>query len=67
MAVRLITENCTGCKLCLRACPYGAIDITDGKAQFNDNCTQCGACVSACKFDAIVAETSSPGECPARA
>ncbi|MBN1460982.1 MAG: FAD-binding protein [Armatimonadetes bacterium] len=57
MAVRLITENCTGCKLCLRACPYGAIDITDGKAQFNDNCTQCGACVSACKFDAIVAET----------
>ena len=29
MAVRLISENCTGCKLCLRACPYGAIDIVE--------------------------------------
>jgi electron transfer flavoprotein alpha subunit len=58
MAVRLVTDNCNGCKLCLRACPYGAIDIIDGKAQFNDNCTQCGACVSACKFDAIMAETA---------
>ncbi|MFB3881824.1 MAG: FAD-binding protein [Armatimonadota bacterium] len=58
MAVRLITDNCTGCKLCLRACPYGAIEIIEGKARFNDNCTQCGACASACKFGAIVLETS---------
>ncbi len=58
MAVRLLAENCTGCKLCLRACPYGAIDMVEGKAQFNDNCTQCGACASACTFDAIVAETA---------
>lgn len=58
MAVRIITDNCTGCKLCLRACPYGAIDIVSGKAQFNDNCTQCGACASACKFDAIVLESA---------
>ncbi len=58
MAVRLLAENCTGCKLCLRACPYGAIDMLEGKAQFNDNCTQCGACASACTFDAIVAETA---------
>jgi electron transfer flavoprotein alpha subunit len=58
MAVRLITENCTGCKLCLRACPYGAIAIVEGKAQFDDNCTQCGACASSCKFDAILLESS---------
>lgn len=58
MAVRLLAENCTGCKLCLRACPYGAIDMVEGKAQFNDNCTQCGACASACTFDAIVLETA---------
>ncbi len=58
MAVRLITDNCTGCKLCLRACPYGAIEIVEGKARFNDNCTQCGACASACKFDAIVLEVA---------
>ncbi len=58
MAVRLITENCTGCKLCLRACPYGAIDIVEEKARFNDNCTQCGACASSCTFGAILLETS---------
>jgi len=58
VAVRLITDNCTGCKLCLRACPYGAIEIVEGKARFNEHCTQCGACASACKFDAIVLETS---------
>ncbi len=58
MAVRLIRENCTGCKLCLRACPYGAIDMVEEKAQFNDNCTQCGACASSCKFDAILLEVA---------
>jgi len=58
MAVRLIPENCTGCKLCLRACPYGAIDMVEGKAQFNDNCTQCGACASSCTFDAIQLEVA---------
>jgi electron transfer flavoprotein alpha subunit len=54
----MIADNCTGCKLCLRACPYGAIGIVEGKAQFDDNCTQCGACASACKFGAILLETS---------
>jgi len=58
VAVRLVVENCTGCKLCLRACPYGAIDIIEGKARFNDNCTQCGACASSCKFGAILLESS---------
>jgi len=58
MPVRLIVENCTGCQLCLRACPYGAVDMTEGKARFNDHCTQCGACASSCKFGAIVLEVA---------
>jgi len=58
MAVRLLAENCTGCRLCLRACPYGAIDIVDDRATFNDRCTQCGACATSCKFGAIVLEVA---------
>jgi electron transfer flavoprotein alpha subunit len=58
MPVRIISGNCTGCKVCIRACPYGAIEIVDTVARFTDACTQCGACVSACKFNAIVAESA---------
>jgi len=58
MAVRLLIDNCTGCRLCLRACPYGAIDMVEDKARFNDKCTQCGACASSCKFGAILLEVA---------
>lgn len=53
MGVRILTEKCIGCKLCVKSCPFNAIDIKDGKAVLNDNCTGCGACESACKFKAI--------------
>ena len=48
-------ENCTGCKICEKICPFGAIvvDPKDNKAKVLDNCTLCGACVNACRYDAI--------------
>ncbi len=48
-----VNDNCTGCGLCVKACPFVAITLVDKKAIIGDACTLCGACVQVCKFDAI--------------
>lgn len=54
MSIKILLDKCTGCKLCVRACPFGAIEIKDKKAVIDLNrCNLCGACVEACKFKAI--------------
>ncbi len=53
MCIRIIEENCTGCKLCVRACPFAAITMKGKLAVIGPECTLCGACVPACTFDAI--------------
>lgn len=62
MGIYIDIEKCVGCKLCLNACPYGAIEMVEGKARFTDDCTSCGACVSSCKFGAIVLEVQRKEE-----
>lgn len=52
-SINIIAEKCVGCRLCVGACPFNAIEVKDKKANILDNCTLCGSCVSACKFDAI--------------
>lgn len=56
-SIRIITEKCIGCRKCIPACPFNAIEIRgeakQKKAYILDNCTLCGACVSECKFGAI--------------
>ncbi len=50
-----INDQCTGCQVCLRACPENAIS-GDKKQQHvidQDKCVKCGACMSVCKFDAV--------------
>ncbi len=54
--MQILKEKCSGCGLCIKACPYEAIYITNGKAEFNNNCILCGICISSCPFSAIIRE-----------
>src|SRR3989338_8659902 len=55
MSIKVINEKCVGCKLCVKACPFAAIEVINKKAVIDLNkCTLCGACIESCKFDAIV-------------
>jgi len=61
VSVRVKTDICTGCETCVSACPFGAIEMRDGKAFITDACTMCGACVEACDFKAIEKDVEQAG------
>ena len=54
--VRILSEKCKGCKLCIPSCPFDAIKMDGKLAVLTDACTHCGACVSSCPFEAIEAD-----------
>jgi len=56
MGIDIILDKCTGCGLCVKACPFAAIKIKNKKAEIEANCTLCGSCVDVCKLEAIVLE-----------
>lgn len=56
MAVRVITDKCRGCKICVKACPFDAITMVGKVAEIGSACTACGVCVEKCPFDAIIRE-----------
>ncbi|MDR3364097.1 MAG: electron transfer flavoprotein subunit alpha [Clostridiales Family XIII bacterium] len=53
MAIYVIEDKCKGCKLCIKACPFEAIDMADKLAVINEKCTSCKQCIAVCPFDAI--------------
>ncbi|MBF0408773.1 MAG: CoB--CoM heterodisulfide reductase iron-sulfur subunit A family protein [Candidatus Riflebacteria bacterium] len=65
LIAKIVRENCSGCRNCIKLCPYQAIsteEIPDGHnskitrviAKINEGlCQGCGACVSGCRSTAI--------------
>ncbi len=54
MEVKIIPEKCTGCKVCIETCPFGAIEMNaSGKAFITERCNLCMLCVKACPVKAI--------------
>jgi NAD-dependent dihydropyrimidine dehydrogenase PreA subunit len=53
MAAKVDKEKCTGCGICVDACPVEAIKIENNIAIISDDCSECGVCETECPNDAI--------------
>ena len=63
MGIWVEIDLCDGCNRCLKACPYGALEVKEGKAEVLERCTSCGACLEVCKKKALVTD-AKPREIP---
>jgi len=54
---RMVSDDCTGCGECERACGEDAIAVVDGRAALRmERCVGCGACVRQCPEDALASD-----------
>lgn len=55
---RIIPDRCTGCMMCVKVCPTGAITGPRSKPHNLDQskCVKCRSCYEVCKFDAVAGE-----------
>ena len=53
--IKIDTDKCNGCGICVNACHEGALEIVDGKATIikDDYCDGLGNCLPVCPTDAI--------------
>ena len=48
-----VSDNCSGCGICVKSCPVGNITMKDGKPVFAGNCQRCMGCFQFCPEQAI--------------
>ena len=46
--IAILERKCTGCGLCVQNCPFGGIEMKDGKPELTAGCKVCGICVKNC-------------------
>jgi NAD-dependent dihydropyrimidine dehydrogenase PreA subunit/menaquinone-dependent protoporphyrinogen IX oxidase len=46
-------ENCTGCEICVKACPVRTIQMEHKKPYWNSQCEDCNRCINICPERAI--------------
>jgi NAD-dependent dihydropyrimidine dehydrogenase PreA subunit len=53
--IKLDSDKCVGCGMCLSVCPHGVFEMLNRKAKIvcKDSCMECGACAKNCSFSAI--------------
>ena len=57
--LKLDTEKCTGCLMCVFVCPHNVFEIKNRKSHIinKDLCMECGACQKNCPENAISVQT----------
>lgn len=55
VSLKLDTQKCTGCGMCVQVCPHDVFTIKEAKSVIGDKdyCMECGACSKNCPFSAI--------------
>jgi ferredoxin/flavodoxin len=56
-----VTDNCSGCGICMEVCPVNNIKIRNKKPVWNNNCETCLACYNWCPEKAIQGGISNKG------
>ncbi len=52
--IAVLERKCVGCGICVRSCPFGAMEMKDGRPEMNAACKVCGICVKSCPEKAIL-------------